>query len=315
MSFEEIVQKFIDNPCYLTNGAGLLSSKWGVSKDIIKAARKEVRNKSKQLQKSNEISKSKLPKVLIFDIESSPSITYSFGRFQVNIGIDQVIQDPIFLTWSAKWLYSSEILSDKITQEEVLEGDDYRIVKSLWDLVDEADIVVAHYGDKFDIPMLNYRAIIHDLKPFSSVKSIDTKKVASASFKFPSNKLDAIAGYFGVGNKIKTDFDLWKRCLNGDEDAITEMDVYCNQDVKILEDVYLRLRPYIKSHPNLGVYNEMEQNQCSMCGSTDLKEEGFYYTNTAKYNQYRCSCGALSRGRTNILTKDKKKKLLTSIPR
>lgn len=307
MELNQIVNKFNNNPKYLSNGAGKLARRWNCTKEDIYEARKIIRGE-KQVTK-------RLPKVLIFDIESSPSITYTFGRFKVNIGIDQVIQDPLFLTWSAKWLYSSEIIHDKITQEEVLEADDYRIVKSLWNLVDEADIVIAHYGDNFDIPMLNYRAIINGLNPFSSVKSVDTKKVASMVFKFPSNKLDALAGYFGVGHKIKTDFELWKRCLNGEEDAITEMDVYCQQDVKILEDVYLRLRPYVKAHPNLAVYNDLEEIQCSMCGSTDLTPEGYYYTNTSKYDQYRCSCGALTRGRINLLTKNKKKNLLTSIPR
>lgn len=307
MELNQIVNKFKNNPKYITNGAGLLSRRWNCTREDIYKAREIVRGEKSTIKY--------FPKILIFDIETSPSISYTWRRFQENISLAQVIQDPIMLTWSAKWLYSAEILHDRITQEEVLEIDDYRITKSLWNLLDEADMVVAHYGNKFDVPMLNYRAVIHGLKPFSSVKSIDTKQIASANFKFPSNKLDAIAGYFGVGQKIETNFDLWKHCLDGEKSAIEEMDIYCQQDVRILEEVYIKLRPYTKSHPNVAVYNDSEEPQCSMCGSTDLTHEGYYYTNTSKYDQYRCSCGALSRGRINILDKAKKKSLLTSIPR
>ena len=95
-------------------------------------------------EKISKKTKCKLPKILIFDIESSPSKVYSFGRFNVNIYLDQVIQDPIMLTWSAKWLFSDTVMSDRLTPEEVLKVDDYRIVKSLWSLLNEADIVVAH---------------------------------------------------------------------------------------------------------------------------------------------------------------------------
>lgn len=45
MQFEDIVRKFIDNSCYLTNGAGLLSTKWNVSKETVKNAKKEARKR------------------------------------------------------------------------------------------------------------------------------------------------------------------------------------------------------------------------------------------------------------------------------
>jgi len=340
MTLQNVVDKFVEYPSQITNGSPSLAKKWGIPLDIVyqaKAIAKDILKNKEQfgteynpkdvaftnksleeifhMEVNVEEVTVNLPKILILDIETSPTIAYTWRRFQENISLDQVIHDPIILTWSAKWLFGTEMYSDSITPKEVTGFNDYRIVKSLWDLVNEADVVVAHYGDRFDIPMLNARAVIHGLPPFKSIKSIDTKSIASRNFKFPSNKLDALATYFGIDNKIKTDFNLWKRCLNGELAAIKEMEIYNIKDVEILEEVYLKLRPYIKAHPNAGVYFDESKLVCSICGGSYLEEEGYYFTNTGKFQQYRCACGGLTRGRTNLLDKDKKKQLLTSIPR
>jgi len=303
MTLDQVVEKFRKHPHYMNSGAGKMSRRFKCSKDTIYEARRIVRG----------FKNPRLPKILVFDIETSPTVSYSWRRFKENISLDQVIQDPIMLTWSAKWLYGTEIMSDQITVEEVKKFDDYRIVKSLWDLVDEADIVVAHYGNFFDVPMLNTRAILNGLPPYSITTSIDTKAVASKTFKFPSNKLDALGEYFGVGKKIKTDFLLWRRCLEGEQAAINEMATYNDQDVVVLEEVYLKLRPYIKAHPNVGLYLESDKPVCANCGSEHLHTEGDYYTNTGRYTVYRCECGALSRVRQSNYPKTARKQLLNSV--
>ena len=111
------------------------------------------------------------------------------------------------LSWSAKWL-DGKLQSAVLESKEVLKEDDGRIVKKLWKLLDEADIVIAHNGEKFDIPKINSRFIIHGLNPPKPYKQIDTKKVAAKQFGFSSNKLDALAGYFGFPLKKDTDFEL-----------------------------------------------------------------------------------------------------------
>lgn len=154
MTVAQIVKKFQDQPHWIKCGAGKLSKRWKCSREDIITARILVRYNNDNINFS---------KVLLFDIETSPSISYTFGRFKYNIMYDQVEQEPMMLTWSAKWLYGGEIFSDKITPDEVLRCDDKRIVTSLWNLINEADIVIAHYGDGFDIPMLNTRAILNGL--------------------------------------------------------------------------------------------------------------------------------------------------------
>ena len=304
MTLEQVVAKMEKKPYMIDMGKGKLSKWLKCSKEDIVKAKKIIRAKKKT---------GRLPKILIYDIETSPMIGYVWGHWQQNISLSQTIQNSIMLTWSAKWLYDDKIYSDKVTPSEALKLDDGRVCKSLWNIIHEADIVIAHHGDKFDIPMMNSRFIINELPPYSVTDSIDTKKVASRTFRFASNKLDALAGYFGFGQKIKTDFDLWKGCMEGDQKSIDDMETYNIQDVKVLEEVYLKLRPYIKAHPNVGLYLESDKPVCPSCGSHNIKTMSKdYYTPTGRYTTYQCECSAISRCRTHNMNKEKRSVLLTS---
>lgn len=233
------------------------------------------------------------PKVLIFDIETSPMEVYTWGIFDQNIGINQIKKDWNILCYSAKWLFSKEILHDRLTGSESKRRDDKRITKSLWKLLDEADIVVAHNGDAFDIKKANARFLFHKLDLPSPYKSVDTLKIARRNFRVTSNKLDYLCRFLGLETKIDTGgFELWVKCLKGDEEALEQMDVYCQNDVRILEELYLKLRQYDKQHPNLGVYMN-DKSLCPNCGSNKLKDNGFYTTPCNKYKTSRCECGAI----------------------
>ena len=93
------------------------------------------------------------------------------------------------------------------------------------------------------------------------------------------------------------------------------MRVYNVQDTVALEEVYLKLRPYIKAHPNVSLYSDINEKQCCNCGSTNIDEieDKLYYTSTGAYRMYRCKCGAISRGRKTILQKSKSINTLTSV--
>ena len=88
--------------------------------------------------------------------------------------------------------------------------------------------------------------------------------------------------------------------MEGDEKALSYMLKYNVQDVVVLEEVYLKLRPWIRNHPNVGNWLDLDGPVCSNCGHTELEliEDKYYYTSIGKYNLYRCpECGAISRGR------------------
>jgi len=185
----------------------------------------------------------KFPKVLLFDIETSPLSAFVFQKsvWRTNITDDQVISEWFMLCWSAKWLYDEEVITARLTGNEAKNEDDSRITKLLWKLLDDADIVIAHNGDGFDIPNMNTRFIINNLPPPSPFQTIDTKSVASKQFGFTHNGLNALAKIFGFESKKDTDLDLWKRCVAGNEEALQYMQDYNIWDTQLLEKVYLKL--------------------------------------------------------------------------
>lgn len=244
-------------------------------------------------------SKRHTAKILIFDIETAPILAYTWRRFQQNIYSDQTIEDnwPV-LTWSAKWLFDNKMYSMKMTPKEAICRDDKRVVEGLWHMINEADIVIAHNGLKFDMRMLNGRFFIHGMRPPSSVQVIDTLKAARRAMALPSFKLDDIAKYLGKEGKIKTDFSWWTKFMEGEKEAIDQMQEYNDKDVYVLEEVYFALRPWIKPHPNLGLFVDHSDQTCPACASTELEKISEYATYVNTYDEYSCkSCGHISRGR------------------
>lgn len=255
-------------------------------------------------------------KILILDIETAPMKAYIWRRWKENIGDSQVISRWFFLTWSAKWLFDDKVISSRLTKKEARAQDDKRIVTELWSLLDDADIVIAHNGDRYDIPQINARFIVHGLKPTRPYQQIDTLRIARKQFDFDGNGLDNLANIFGITGKIQTSFELWERCVNGETKALKEMETYNRQDVLLLEEMYLKMRPWIKSHPNLGLFVDAERPVCSSCGSTNVTPKGNYVTMVGQYQTYVCGdCGAYSRERTSHTSKDKRKSLLVSTAR
>src|SRR5699024_8137425 len=188
--------------------------------------------------------------------------------------------------------------NDCVTVEESKQRDDERIVRSMWDAMDKADWIIAHNGDRFDIKMMNSRFAKYDLDLPSPYMSIDTYKEAKKSFRLPSYSLDYIAKHFGVPQKDKTEFAMWKEENLEDADNLARMSSYCDNDVKVLEDVYFNMRSYIKSHPNFGLFKVSEKACCPVCGSDYMEHVGHYQTRMNKFDSYRCGgCGSLSRSR------------------
>jgi len=254
-------------------------------------------------------------KILTLDIETAPLKSYIWGIWNQNLGhsLNMLESDWFMLTWSAKWLFEDNVLSDKLTPEEVLKEDDSRICKTIWNLLEEADVVIIHNGLKFDVKRMNTRFLKNGMTPPMVYQVIDTLIHARKRFNITSNKLDYIGKFLGLGEKLATGgFDLWKRCMKGDADALTEMETYNIQDVRLLEDVYLVLRPYIKPHPNVALFVAEDVHSCPSCASTDLKWEGTYSTYANTYDAFRCSsCGSIGRSRT---AKPKGKNFTISTP-
>ncbi len=233
-------------------------------------------------------------KALVLDIETSPIEAYVWGLWENNVSLNQIKEDWRVLSWSAKWLDSKEVLYMDCRDDK----DDKRILKQIWKLLDEADVVITQNGVRFDSKKLNARFLHHKMQPPSSYRHIDTFKIAKKHFAFTSNKLEYMTDKFCVkykklSHKKFPGFELWKECLNGNKAAWNEMKKYNQHDVLSLEELYHVLRAW----DNGGVNVNQEECACS-CGSKQFKKRGFFFTNVGKYQRYKClKCGKETRDR------------------
>ena len=238
-------------------------------------------------------------KILLIDVETSPSLGYVWGMYEQNV-IEFKSQWYI-MCFGAKWLGEKTVvkaLPDYTLYKKNRENDK-DLVKDIWRLMDEADIIIAHNGNKFDFKKINSRFAIHGLPPPSPYKAIDTCLVARRYFGFLSNKLDDLGNELGLGRKVKhSGFEMWKGCMSGNLFSWQEMKKYNKQDVDLLEKVYLHFRGWMHTHPN--VSNLLSKTCCPKCGSRNLHSKGFHFTQVGKYRRFQCQdCGGYGRVRLN----------------
>ena len=304
---------------YLTHSPDETVEAFHVTHETLSRYMRKIREEARSMNSTESGAPISAPKILIVDIETAPILAYTWGLWKQNINIPQIVEDWFIICWSAKWLFDDNVFAECVTPKESIALDDSRIMKKLWKLLDEADMVIAHNAKKFDIPRINSRMLVAGMMPPSPYIVIDTLYYYRKQFGFSSNKLDYLNTVLSVENKTDTGgLQTWIDCKNGSQDALDHMLEYNINDVKILEANYLILRPWIKNHPNVAVYMEGNKPRCSVCGSSDLSiATSNYVTPVNAYTTYRCnSCGAIAgRERKSLIDKDDKKNLLRAIAR
>jgi len=245
------------------------------------------------------------PKVLFWDIETAPIIAHVWGTWDQNVGLNQIMSDWHLLSWAAKWQGDPKVMyMDQRDQKNL--ADDKKILKGLWDLLDEADIVVTQNGKAFDQKKVNARFILHGMQPPSSFKHIDTLLLAKKHFAFTSNKLEYLADRLNTKYKKLKDHkfpghEMWVECLKGNVEAFKEMERYNRQDVLALEELYNKLIPWSSTQP-FAVFGKA----CS-CDAPNVIKKGWFHSDMGKFQRYKCTnCGAPSRDGKNVLTKEEK---------
>jgi RNase_H superfamily len=238
---------------------------------------------------TNQPATGRLPKVVTIDIETSPNVVYAWGLWDQNISISQIVDPTRVISFAAKWLDGkTEFYSEHHNTRE-------EMVLAAWRILNEADWVVTYNGISFDQKHLNREFVTAGLTPPSPYKSVDLLRTAKAQFKFPSNKLDWVAQVTGRGKKVKHDGQaLWNAVLQGDAKAWKTMRTYNIHDVKLTEELFLYLLPWIKGLPNLSLWTG--KVGCYACGSEHLDSNGWHRAVSNTYERLLCQdCGAWNR--------------------
>ena len=255
------------------------------------------------------------PVIYTLDIETAPILAHVWGLFDQNIGLEQVVTDWSLLSFAAKRLDRKAVVyHDNRGHKDV--RNDQGLMLGLWGVLNEADIVVAQNGKKFDIKKINARFIQLGFSPPAAYRVIDTLLEARKTFGFTSNKLAHLSSCLTTNKKSEhksfPGFSLWTECLKDNPKAWNEMKKYNIRDVVATEELYLKLRPWMPSHLNVAGFSLLDTTRCPKCGSAEIQKRGFVHTNLGRYARIRCNeCTGWSRGRDNLHSKEKRKGLLS----
>ena len=255
--------------------------------------------KVKEKPKLGEVKK---PKTLYFDIETSLAKSYHFNYWKTNIGVKQMIEPSHMLSHAWCWGEDGEVFSSILTPKEALEKDDERIVLEAWSLFDQADIIVAHNGKRFDVNKCNGYFLKYGLPKPSPFKVIDTLEIAKKNFNLPFKSLEYLAKFLDVELKLDAGgIETWIGCERGDQEALDTMVEYNRGDIITLREIHKRLKGWDNNGVNIALYNDNHDAVCTHCGSDDVSvlSDKFAYTPQRKYQVYRCnSCQAVLRSNT-----------------
>jgi DNA polymerase elongation subunit (family B) len=229
-------------------------------------------------------------RILALDIETRPNLAYVWGLWDQTVNLDALVEHQQTICWVAKWI------GKRGTEFRSIHHDGQKqMIGRAWEVLNEADVVVHYNGRRFDIPHLNREFLRLELTPPSPYKQIDLLQTAKREFKFASNKLAYVSKQLGLEGKVQHEgYGLWLKCMAGDEAAWKTMKKYNVRDVILLEELYLRLRPWVRSHPSVAAH--AGRDVCPACGSEHLQSRGYAFTQVSKYQRLQCvDCGKWSR--------------------
>lgn len=258
------------------------------------------------------------PKVLFFDIETSALETKErkWGLWDERPIKREVVQDYQILT--VAWHFHGETRTrqgetvpvvhvlgqDDFPDYEPGKLDDLSLLTEFHKVLSEADYVVAHNGDRFDMRKLRARMILKGLPPFPAPKQYDTMKAAKRIGAFTSNKLADLAAAFGVSLKGDAGgFATWEGCEQGDPKAWRIMKRYNTLDIPPMVGIYNKLTPWDKQAPALHILAD-KPGSCPSCLGDHIQSRGLSSpTKTGRRRRYQCmnpKCGRWLQGRTHI---------------
>ena len=237
----------------------------------IKDCKLALRECNQELREETFKIKNKEARVLIYDIETSPNIGWFWrAGYKQNIQPNQITKERAVICVSYKWQGEDTVYNLNWDKNQ----NDYFLIEQFIEVLNEADLIVAHNGDNFDLKWLRTRALIHGLHKnmLPNYKQFDTLKVAKSKLYLNSNRLDYISKVLGFEGKIQTTPDLWNKVVMlNDRNALVDMLEYCDEDVRQLEKVYNELQYLDNPYVHSGVLNGETKQTSPITGTYNIK--------------------------------------------
>jgi len=233
-------------------------------------------------------------KVLILDIETSPLLVYVWQLKDQFVGLNQMVQDWHIMAWSAKWLGKPASSIMYYDQRNLKVGNDLPILRPLWKLLNEADIVLTQNGKSFDAKKINARFMLLGMKPPKPFRHLDTYLIAKHAASFTSHSLEYLSERFCTKYKKLSHgkfpgLSLWRECLNGNKKAWDEMREYNIHDVLATEEFYEKIKAWAPESAPKPFFNKVIGAQCGTCGEKGHMQQRGYGVN-ARFTYHRLQC-------------------------
>lgn len=238
-------------------------------------------------------------RVLFFDIECSMAKGYFYGLYDQNISIQNIVEQPRMIAFTAKWLGKKKVIAFSEYHQSRKE-----MLDEMHALLDEADVVVGWNSKRFDVKWVQGELIVEGYTPPSPFKQIDLMMEVKKAARFISNKLDYVSERLLGENKI--DYSMSKMWIIVDNPDTSEaarkkewdaMMKYAKKDTVLLEPIFQELLPWIKLPHPVRTQDDPDVPLCHACGSESLQRRGRALTLTGSYARFRCNdCGSWHRG-------------------
>lgn len=250
----------------------------------------------------------KTPRVMFFDIETSPCLAYVWGCGKQFVAAKQLKKERKII--SIGYMFSGQkkvsVLKMDLSKHDINAFDDdadKEMLKKFVKIYNAADLVVAHNGRRFDRARIRARLVRYGLPDIDMGVPFDDSYTMTKAIDFTSHKLDHLGRYLDTGQKDQIDYDVWTKIMEGSKKALKVMCEYMKTDVIRLQSAYERLKPYSKSKLNLSAFHD-EAEMCPSCGSSDFRKYAIRYTNSGQYQGYLCKdCGKRFQDGSNLLNK------------
>lgn len=234
-------------------------------------------------------------KILFLDIETSIPKVYTYGLYDQNISIANVIEHPRMIAFTAKWLGKKRIYAFSEYHQSRKD-----MLQELWELLDESDLVIGWNSKNFDIKWIQGEFMVEGMAPPAPFKQLDLMQEVKRNARFLSNKLSYVSQRLLEDDKIDYSMAaMWIKVDNPDTpeaERKKEWDAmirYARKDTALLEPLYKELLPWLKlPHPV-----STGENKCRNCGGFNLQSRGKAVTLNGSYSRLQCtSCGKWQRG-------------------
>lgn len=227
------------------------------------------------------------PKIIAWDIETT-NLSANFGYI-------------LCLGWKVIGENKTHLI--KINEFDLFKKDptnDKEVVAAAREILTDCDAWVTWYGSRFDEPFVNSRLLFHNLPPLPPMASahIDGWRIAKYKMKLNSNRLASVSQFVGVEEKTPLSGPHWIKAMAGDSKSQKYVFTHCKQDVRVLEQVYEKIKVLHTGHINVNLNNPGNGLNCPRCGASSLERRGHRWSQVAKIQRFFCKkCSAWSSGR------------------